>query len=233
MKLFTIGDLHLSLSVNKPMDIFGSVWANYMEKIENNWQRLVDKEDVVVICGDVSWAINFEELTADFSFLNRLNGKKYIVKGNHDYWWSTMKKMQRYLEDHAFDTISFLHNTSVPFGGYALCGTRGWFLDEDEAAGNQKIFQRELMRLETSLKHAQQDPSKEKVVFLHYPPIYGGYRCDPVIDLMQTYNVTKCFFGHLHGVAHQKVFEGVYKNIRFKLISADFLNFAPYLIAKS
>ena len=233
MKLFTIGDLHLSLSVNKPMDIFGSAWADYMEKIENNWQCLVGKEDTVVICGDVSWAINFEELIADFTFLNRLNGKKYIVKGNHDYWWSTVKKMQSFLDEHALDTISFLHNTSLPFNGYSLCGTRGWFLDEDGAERqDQKIFNRELLRLEASLKHAGQS-DKEKIVFLHYPPIYGGYRCDPVIDLMKRYDVKKCFFGHLHGAAQQKVFEGIYGGIRFKLISADFLNFVPFLVANS
>lgn len=235
MKLFAIGDLHLSLSVNKPMDIFGSAWTNYMEKLEKNWQSVVKAEDTVVVCGDVSWAINFEELKKDFSFLNRLNGKKYIVKGNHDYWWTTVKKMQGYLEDNGFSTLSFLHNSSVSFGGHALCGTRGWFFDENSAdTQDKKIFTRELMRLEASLKAAdllEGGENREKIVFMHYPPIYKGYRSDPVISLMKSYGVKRCFFGHLHGTAQQKAFEGMFEGIDFKLVSADFLQFTPRLIA--
>ena len=235
MNLFAIGDLHLSMGTDKPMDIFGGVWEDYVEKLAKNWQSVVGEDDVVVICGDVSWAINFTELYPDFAFLQKLNGKKYILKGNHDYWWTTVHKMQSFLDENKFDSISILHNNSFPFGNLAICGTRGWFLDAGDTGGqNQKIFNREVGRLSASLDFAKkQYPAHERVAFLHYPPVYTGYRCEEILAVLKAFDVERCYFGHLHGTAHHRVVEGMVDTVRMKLIAADYLRFTPHLVAKS
>ena len=224
MALFVIADTHLSLSVDKPMDIFGG-WHNYMERLEQNWRALVSEEDTVVIPGDVSWGMSLEQARADFAFLNRLPGKqKILLKGNHDYWWTTAAKMERFFAEHGFSTLEILHNNCRLYGELALCGTRGWFYEEDRGEHSAKIFNRELMRLEASLKAAGE---REKYCFLHYPPLYQGYRCQEILDLLESYGVRRCFYGHLHGGSHRLAISGQVGSVEYRLIAADYLGFRP------
>ena len=224
MALFVIADLHLSLSVNKPMDIFGG-WDNYIERITENWQSSVTADDVVVIPGDVSWAMNFNEAKADFDYLNKLNGTKIIIKGNHDYWWNTMSKMNRFLEENEFNTIKILNNNHYSYGDYGICGTRGW-INESDVPADAKVLAREAQRLEMSIKSALAD-GKKPIVFLHYPPIYSNDYNYDIIDVLFKYDIKKCYYGHLHGKAHKFAVCGVYDGIDYQLIASDFMQFAP------
>ena len=209
------------------MDTFEG-WQNYTEKLQNNWNNLVSRNDYVVIAGDISWAINFDELKADFDFLNRLNGKKIIVKGNHDFWWNTVKKMNEFIEKNGFDSISFLQNTSIEFDGFSVCGSRGWFFDSSEPF-DVKVLNREVIRLKMSLESAK---NKEKIVFLHYPPVTTNGKCDEILNLLNEYGIKKCYYGHLHGIAAKSAVDDKIDGIDYKLISADRLGFTPYLIKK-
>ena len=227
MSLFCIADLHLSLGTNKPMDVFEG-WGNYTDRILNNWNSIVKPEDTVVVAGDISWAMKMEECFADFDFINnKLNGTKILLKGNHDYWWGTKKKIDKYLEDNNFDKIKILFNNSYKVGGFAVCGTRGWNLEIDSAE-DEKILNRELGRLRLSLDSAEDG---EKIVFLHYPPIFGTQYCQEIFDILKEYNVKKSYYGHLHG---QKIirysYNGEYEDIKLRLVSADSVAFTPILI---
>ncbi|MBQ8780504.1 MAG: metallophosphoesterase [Oscillospiraceae bacterium] len=224
MSLFVIADLHLSLSVNKPMDIFGG-WDNHVERLTENWQSSVAEDDVVVIPGDVSWAMNFNEAKADFDYINKLSGRKVILKGNHDYWWNTMSKMNRFLNENGFDTIKIINNNHYPYEEYGICGTRGW-INESEVPADAKVLAREAQRLEMSIQSALAD-NKEPIVFLHYPPIYANDYNYDIIDVLFKYNIKKCYYGHLHGKAHRFAVNGVYDGIEYQLISSDFMQFAP------
>ena len=139
MSLFAIGDPHLSLSVNKPMDIFRG-WTDYTDRLAKNWNAVVGEGDSVVLPGDISWAMNFEEAKKDFQFLHSLNGTKYILKGNHDYWWNTMSKMTKFLDENNFDSIKIIHNNAYSVEGFAIGGTRGWFYDDSEGDINKVIL---------------------------------------------------------------------------------------------
>lgn len=227
MSLFAIADTHLSFGTNKPMDTFEG-WSNYTQRLENNWNRLVDSEDYVIIAGDISWAMNFDELKADFAFIDSLKGKKIILKGNHDYWWNTVKKMNEFLDLSNFKSISFLYNNAYEFDGFSVCGSRGWLLDSDEQQ-DEKVLRREVLRLEMSLDSAKSD---EKIVFLHYPPITTNEKCDDILNLLVKYGIKKCYYGHLHGAAAKYAVDDSINGVDFKLISADRLNFTPYLIKK-
>ncbi|MGN1051345.1 MAG: metallophosphoesterase [Acutalibacteraceae bacterium] len=228
MSLYTIGDLHLSLGTDKPMDIF-SGWGNYTERLKNNWEKLVNPDDTVVIAGDISWAMNLEDCYNDFSFINSLPGKKIILKGNHDYWWSTKKKMDEYTLANGFETIDFLFNNAFENENYAICGSRGWALD-CESDHDIKILNRETGRLLKSISEAKKF-QKEIVCFLHYPPIYGESRCQEILDILKKENIKKCFYGHIHGKNIIKyAFNGTMDGIEFKIISADSINFTPYLV---
>lgn len=227
MSLFAIADTHLSFGTNKPMDTFEG-WSNYTQRLENNWNRLVDSEDYVIIAGDISWAMNFDELKADFAFIDSLKGKKIILKGNHDYWWNTVKKMNEFLDLNNFKSISFLYNNAYEFDGFSVCGSRGWLLDSDEQQ-DEKVLRREVLRLEMSLDSAKSD---EKIVFLHYPPITTNEKCDDILNLLVKYGIKKCYYGHLHGAAAKYSVDDSINGVDFKLISADRLNFTPYLIKK-
>lgn len=230
MSLFAIGDLHLSLGTDKPMDIFEG-WDGYVDKIEKSWRFLVDENDTVVIPGDISWAMKLPDFLEDARFLESLPGKKLLIKGNHDYWWSTAKKMGEFFEQNGLRSISVIHNNAQPVGNVAVCGTRGWFFDQSDFA-DAKIFARELGRLETSLK-AGQETGLEPVAFLHFPPVYGDFECVEVIDLLIKYGVRRCYYGHLHGRASQKAFNGEYKGVKFRLVSCDFLHFSPIIVGKN
>ena len=226
MAIYTIGDLHLSLGCEKPMDIFPG-WQGYMEKLERHWNTLVRPEDTVVLAGDTSWAMKLEDTVADFSFLQRLPGQKLLLKGNHDYWWTTVKKMERFLQENGFDSLHILHNNSILAEGLAVCGTRSWMFDVGEAH-DEKVMNRELGRLRASLDAAQE--GAERVTFLHYPPVYPNANAQQVIDLLKEYNVKRCFYGHLHGNAIRFAVQGMVDGIEYRLISADALAFCPYKI---
>ncbi|MBC7765847.1 MAG: metallophosphoesterase [Hyphomonadaceae bacterium] len=227
MALYAISDLHLSLSTDKPMDIFGG-WDNHTQKLQENWQSTVQAEDTVVIPGDISWAMQFDELVADFAWLDKLPGKKLIGKGNHDYWWTTKQKLDAFLNAHQFQTISFMHNNSFETAQYTICGTRGWIFPMHGALSpfDEKIFKREVVRLEQSLKHAFAQNAKPLIVAMHYPPIVDDIASD-FVQVMAQYGVQKCVYGHLHGDAAPHAFCGERAGIHFELVSCDFLKFCP------
>ena len=225
MSLFAIADTHLSLGTNKPMDSFPG-WNDYVARLGNNWNSIVKEEDTVVIAGDISWAMNFDELYEDFSFLNDLTGKKINVKGNHDYWWNTLSKMNKFIEENNFDSINILQNNSYDVDGISVCGSRGWMFESSEEH-DEKILSREVGRIKMSLDSAV---NENRILFLHYPPITTNSSCNEILDTLKEYGIKKCFYGHLHGMATKYAFEGEYDGIDFKLISADRLSFVPKLI---
>ena len=225
MALYTIGDLHLSLSSDKPMDVFGEGWSNYVERIREGFSEL-GSEDVTVLCGDLSWGMSLEESLRDLEFLHALPGKKILMKGNHDYWWNTAAKMQRFFDEHGLDSLQILHNNCTFYGDVALCGTRGGFYElEEPGRHTEKMRNREAGRLETSLRAAGE---REKLCFLHYPPLYTGYRCEEMLRLLRQYGVKRCYYGHLHGgMAHSRAVQGERDGTDFSLVSADYLRFKP------
>lgn len=228
MSVYAIADLHLSFGTNKPMDIF-SGWTNYTDRIKANWQKLITENDTVVIAGDISWAMDINETFADFDFINRLNGKKILLKGNHDFWWTTKAKMDRYISDNGFDTLSIMHNNYFIADKTALCGSRGWFYDA-ESDVDLKILNREVGRLRMSIEPAVK-AGYTPVVFLHYPPIYNNIECEEIMNVLKEYNIKKCFYGHIHGGnAAKKAFVGEKYGIRFNLIACDYLGFMPLSI---
>lgn len=203
MSIFAIADTHLSFGTDKPMDTFPG-WQDYVTRIENNWKKIVKPEDTVVIAGDISWAMNFEELQADFAFIHALPGTKIIIKGNHDYWWNTMSKMTRFLEENRFDSIKILSNNSYLADGVSVCGSRGWMFESDEAH-DEKVLNREVGRIRMSLESAESD---EKIVFLHYPPVTTDLNCDEILALLKEHRVSRCYYGHLHGTAARLAYDG-------------------------
>lgn len=227
MALYAIGDLHLSLAVNKSMEVFGPAWENYHQRIEKALSVLTE-DDVLILAGDTSWGMSLEEAEADFRFLDRFPGKKYLIKGNHDYWWATAAKLHRFFEEKGIKSLDILHNNCVQYGDYAVCGTRGWFLEEEQKPHNAKVLARELGRLETSLQAAEGRPI---LCFLHYPPLYQGYRCPEILALLEKYHVQHCCYGHLHGPTIKRRMEGKYGETEFFLISADYLGFIPKKIS--
>ena len=228
MALYTIGDLHLSFGADKPMDIFGKSWQNHVERLREGFSVL-DPDDVTVVCGDLSWGMDLEGSREDFLFIDSLPGKKIVLKGNHDYWWTTATKAKSFFAANGITTIDILNNNCFFYGDLALCGTRGWFYEEETgSAHDKKIMARELMRLEASLKAAGE---REKYVFLHYPPIYGNYVCEEILELFRQYGVTLCCAGHIHGKGTALRFEGERDGTRYRLVSADFLGFQPLKLA--
>ncbi len=228
MAVYTIADLHLSFGTDKPMDVFPG-WANYTEKIENNWKRLVTENDTVVIAGDISWAMELNETYNDFSFIHKLPGKKILLKGNHDYWWTTKAKMDRYLSENGFDSMSILHNNFFIADGLALCGSRGWFYDAETDA-DMKVLHREAGRLRMSLKPAVK-AGYTPIVFLHYPPVYNSMECTEITDVLKEFGVQKCFYGHIHGGnAAKRAYIGEKDGISYKLIACDYIRFMPLAV---
>ena len=227
MALYTIGDTHLSLAKDKPMDIFGEKWKNHAQKLKDGFS-IVGEDDLTVICGDISWGMGIEETKEDFLFIDALPGKKIILKGNHDYWWSTAAKAKKFFAQNGITTIDILYNNSFDYGEYAICGTRGWFYEEEKGGEHDaKIMRREIMRLEASLKAAG---DKKKLVFLHYPPVYTGTSAPEIVATLKDYGIRRCFYGHLHGNAIRYAVQGDVDGIRYKLVSADGLRFCPYRI---
>ena len=226
MALFAIADLHLSIGENKKMDKFRG-WEGYEQRLREHWLSIVKPTDTVVIAGDISWAMKLENTLPDFGFLHELPGKKLLMKGNHDYWWSTKKKMDDWLAACGFDDMAILFNNAFPYSRYAICGTRGW--SYDCPADEQTVLLREVGRLEMSVK-AGLDLGLEPLVFLHYPPVYGDYVCTEIMDVLKKYGIKSCRYGHLHGAARAKAVTGDYGGIQMRLISADHVGFVPQLI---
>ncbi len=247
MAIYTIGDLHLSFHENKPMDIFGENWRGHEEKIKKDWIEKVTEKDLVILPGDFSWSTYLKDTYEDFSYLHSLPGKKLLLKGNHDYWWTTLKSMREFVKENGFDDIDFLYNTAYEFENYIIAGTRGWSQSQEE--DNEKMIQREQLRLELSLKEANEllnknclseeevVDKKEIIVFMHYPPITNSQieectktdkeicEVNEFVKIMKEYNVKTCYYGHLHGISIKEAVEGEYEGIQFKLVSADGLDF--------
>lgn len=226
MAIFAIGDLHLSLGTDKPMDVFPG-WEGYLPKLESKWRTLIQENDTVILAGDTSWAMRLQDTKADFDFLQTLPGQKWMLKGNHDYWWTTARKMESYIAANGWDTLHILHNNCCLVDGKALCGSRGWPFD-DAAAQSAKIMSREAGRLEMSL--AAGDEAQERIAFLHYPPVFGNACARELVDVLKAHGVQRCFYGHLHGKAIRYAVQGEREGIRYKLISADGLAFCPYKV---
>ena len=227
MALYAIGDLHLCLGADKPMDIFGGAWVGYMDKLRQGLSA-IGPEDTTVLLGDLSWALDLDGATEDFRFINAIPGRKIILKGNHDYWWNTVTKFRKFCQENGFENIHILNNNHFEYDGTAICGTRGWFFEEEKSGEHdEKVFRRELLRLETSLKSAGE---LRKLVFLHYPPRYKGYECPEILELLKKYQVTACYYGHLHGASHGLAMEGIWDGVDFRLVSADKLGFMPWCV---
>lgn len=227
MALYAIGDLHLSFGADKPMDVFGPLWAGYIDRLREGLS-VIKPEDTTVLPGDLSWAMGIENAAEDFAFISAIPGRKIILKGNHDYWWTTAAKFNHFCQAHGFENMYVLNNNCFTYEDLALCGTRGWFFEEDRHTGHdEKVFLRELGRLETSLKAAG---DREKICFLHYPPLYRGYRCEPIIELMKAYGVKECIYGHLHSDSHKLAITGTVEGINYRLVAADYTGFCPILL---
>jgi len=226
--LYAIGDLHLSLGADKPMDIFGGGWSNYMEKIISGFSVL-EPDDVLVLCGDTSWGMTFEESLADFKFISELPGRKIILKGNHDYWWTTVKKMKEFFDDNGIENIDILNNNCFFYGDAAICGTRGWMMEgEADVEHNAKIMARETARLRASLQAA--GDADVKLCFLHYPPRFNCLVCEDIVSAMSEYNVKRCWYSHVHSQGHRLAVQGEVDGIFYEMISADFVGFVPQRI---
>ena len=222
MSIFAISDLHLSLGTDKPMDVFG--WENYVERIKANWLRLVKEDDTVIIPGDFSWALKLEDTLNDFIFLESLPGRKILLKGNHDLWWSTVKKVNEFFAQNNINSVELVFNNAVIAEDCAICGTRGWMFSQSEA--DKKIIKREAGRLERSLSEAEKTGLKP-LVFMHYPPAYAEDKCDELLEVLKKHNVNELFYGHIHGKGFNRAISE-YGGIKLKLVSCDCLNFVPF-----
>lgn len=229
MALYTISDLHLPIGIDKPMDIFGTKWNNYVEKLAKNWANIVTNDDMVVLPGDFSWATYIEQSIPDFKYLEALPGKKVILKGNHDYWWTTKSKLSKFLAENNFSTIEFLQNNAVMYKNIAICGTRGWsYLGNGNCSDDdKKIYERELARLELSIADAKKHNPEEIIVFLHYPPLTNEIPTSGFCEIMKSNNVKLCCYGHIHNARYKNVVENEHDGIKYMLVSCDYRDFIP------
>ena len=234
MSIYAIGDLHLSFQENKPMSIFGENWQNHEEKIAIDWKSRVKEEDTVILPGDFSWAMYLENTYEDFRYLNQLPGKKILLRGNHDYWWSTLTKMRKYLEDNEFHNIDFMQNNSFEIEDNIIVGTRGWTISEDSE--DKRLVERETIRLELSIKDGIEKFGSEKpmIAFMHYPPItvhqVAKNETTEFMEILKKYNIKECMYGHLHSSSIRDAVEGFYDSVNLKLVSADGLDFKLYKV---
>ncbi|MBC2582232.1 metallophosphoesterase [Clostridium sp. DJ247] len=227
MALFAISDLHLDLTGEKPMDIFGNKWFKHDEKIKNNWIKKITDEDTVLIAGDISWSMKIEDGMNDLKWIHELPGKKIIVKGNHDYWWSSITKLNNLYED-----MKFIQNNFFTYEDYGICGTRGWTCPggENFSEHDNKIYIRELMRLKLSLDSAKKNGYDKLIVMIHYPPMNEKLMDSGFVQIFSEYNVEKVIYGHLHGPSLAKAFTGEKDGIDYILTSGDFISFDPVKI---
>ncbi len=224
MAIYTIGDLHLSFGESKPMDIFGENWVNHEEKIKQDWMSKVSREDTVIHPGDFSWAMHLKDTVKDFQFLDSLPGKKILLKGNHEYWWTTVTNMNNFLEENNLKNIYFLQNNSYEIEDKIICGTRGWTMLDDTTENSKKMIARETQRLELSIQDGL-NKNKEIIVFMHYPPITKQNLNTEFMKILKKYDIKKCYYAHLHSRSIEDAVEGEVKGIEFKLVSADALDF--------
>ncbi len=243
MSVFAISDLHLSLNqrTNKSMEAFGRRWADYVKKLENGWRAVVTERDTVIVPGDISWGLTTEEATEDLTFLHALPGRKLIGKGNHDFWWQTMSKLEAFKAQKGLTSIDFLYNNAYIVENMIVCGTRGWFYDpscENMPSDTDfaKISAREAGRLQLSIDAAKrlsaEHPTLPITVFLHFPVIWNGKAQDELLSVLLRNGIRDCYFGHIHG-SYDVPSETEHEGIKFTMISADFLNFIPKIIQKS
>lgn len=242
MSLYVIADLHLSSDQSKSMEVFGARWTGYVEKLKKNWNAVVAPGDTVVVPGDISWGLHLEDTVEDFRFLDSLNGEKLIGKGNHDFWFSTAAKIQSFWNEHGFASLHILYNNAYATPSCIVCGSRGWFIEEEQQNTKDevdyaKIINREVIRLRISLMEAaalreQSGNHLPLVAFLHFPPVFGGFVCREILDVLQEYNVKICYFGHIHG-AYSAPAEFSFEGIDFRICSADYLHFTPIPVTVS
>lgn len=221
MQIYSISDLHLDINNSKPMDIFGPVWQNYLDKIVDDWNSLVEDEDVVILAGDYSWAMKLEEVAPDFEFLNKLKGTKIIIRGNHDYWWNSVSKVRTLLPKNVYA----LQNDAIKIGEYIFCGNRGWLIPEgkQDTEENRKIYAREVIRADLSLKSAKKlQTNDEKIVFItHYPPFNNKVEPSEYTRLIEEHDVSFVVFGHLHGYVNPKMLYNEINGVKYYLTSCD------------
>lgn len=230
MAVYTIADLHLPLGVDKPMDIFGSAWENYVERLHENWLSVVAPDDTVVLGGDFSWAMYLEETVKDFEFLASLPGQKILLKGNHDFWWTTANKLKVFVNSHGWTDVHFLHNNFYTADGIAICGSRGWTIPSPSGFANdedKKIYARELSRLEMSIHAAKRGNAENICVFLHYPPLSKDFTDTPMTELLEREGIKSCYYGHLHMAGAKNAYEGELRGVNYRLCACDSLEFMP------
>lgn len=227
MALYAISDLHLSLSGDKPMDVFSEEWKNHDMRIRENWLKKVKEEDTVLLAGDLSWSMKLQGGKEELDFVAGLPGRKIIIKGNHDYWWGSITKLNS-----MYDNMDFIQNNFFSYEDYAICGTRGWvipgsslFKEEDE-----KIFRREVLRLKMSLDAAKKKGFQKFIVMIHYPPVNETFKDSEFTDIFEEYGVETVIYGHLHGKSLQRVMTGERNGVEYILTSCDYIGFDPVLI---
>ncbi|WP_252234630.1 metallophosphoesterase [Clostridium sp. ZS1] len=228
MALYTISDLHLAMNVEKPMDIFGENWAGHCEKIKKNWMEKVKDDDMVLIAGDISWSLKESDSKFDLDWIDSLPGKKVISKGNHDYWWGSISKLNK-----LYENTKFLQNNFYTYKNYAICGTRGWICPGGDkySSKDEKIYSREQIRLKLSLEAAKSNGYKDIIVMIHYPPTNDKFEESAFLEIFKEYGVKKVIYGHLHGPSLKgNVLNGDLDGIEYILSSADYLDFNPKLI---
>lgn len=227
MALYAISDLHLAFGLNKPMDIFGSNWTNHDEKIKENWLKKINESDTVLIAGDISWSMKLDSGMEDIRWIHELPGKKVLIKGNHDYWWNSVKKL-----NDLFDDMFFIQNSYYSYEDYAICGTRGWMCPGNDkfTEHDDKIYKREKIRLELSITSAIKDGFSKFIVMLHYPPTNDKFEESLFTEILEKCGVEKVIYGHLHGPFNYKVLNKEFNGIQYFLTSSDYLNFDPIKI---
>ena len=234
MSVYVIADLHLSTNADKSMEVFGPRWQNYTQRLKSNWNALVEHNDTVIVPGDISWGLTLQDAIPDLKFLDALNGRKIISKGNHDFWWQTLTKINQAFQVNQINTIDILYNNAYVVENMIVCGTRGWYNGDKQivtanATDNQKIVNREAIRLRLALQNAgnyQKETGLPIVVFLHFPPVWGDLICREILDVLHEFNIKKCYFGHIHGFSEYSR-EFIFEDINFSLISSDHVNFTP------
>ncbi len=230
MALFTISDLHLPLGIDKPMDIFGARWENYVEKIAEEWRAKISADDLVILPGDFSWATYLEQAKKDFDFLESLPGRKILLKGNHDYWWTTMAKLRKFLKENGYQSIDFLHNEAVLYRDIAIAGTRGWSYIGGSTQAKEEdiaIYEREKIRLELSVEAAKKLGAKEIIVFMHYPPLSFDIPESGFTEILKKHGIKRCVYGHIHGKQEKTAVRGEFKGVEYLLVSCDCIGFSP------